>query len=111
MDRRGLREAQTADRLAAASEAFHVVGWSRTDMVKALGIEILPLLVDPLPPNRFAPWEPWPPGSAEHLFMERFRKLAHASRSSMSPSRTTCFGCSASLPATPFQGDDHVASA
>ena len=40
-----------ADRLAAASEAFHVVGWSRTDMVEALGIAIPPLLDDPLPPN------------------------------------------------------------
>lgn len=60
-----------ADRLAVASEAFHVVGWSRTDMVKALGIEIHPLLDDPLPPNGFAPWEPWPPRVAQHLFMER----------------------------------------
>jgi hypothetical protein len=33
-----------ADRLAAASEAFHVVGWSRTDMVEAHGIAIPPLL-------------------------------------------------------------------
>ena len=41
-----------ADRLAAASEAFHVVGWSRTDMVEALGIEIPPLLDDPLPSER-----------------------------------------------------------
>ena len=91
-----------ADRLAAASEAFHVGGWSRTDMVKALGIEIRPLLVDPLPPNGFQPWEPWPPGAAEHLFMERFRELARASRSSMSPSRTPCFGRAASHPATPI---------
>ena len=45
-------------------------------MVKALGIEIRPLLDDPLPPNGFAPWEPWPPGAAEHLFIERFRELA-----------------------------------
>ena len=100
-----------ADRLAAASEAFHVVGWSRTDMVEALGIEIRPLLDDPLPSNGFAPWEPRPPRAAQDLFMERFRELAHASRSSMSPSRTPCFGRVASLPATPFQGGDHVASA
>ena len=77
-----------ADRLAAASEAFHVVGWSRTDMVEALGIAIPPLLDDPLPPNRFARWEPWPPETAQHLFMKRFRELTHASRSSLSPSRT-----------------------
>ena len=100
-----------ADRLAAASEAFHVVGWSRTDMVEALGIEIPPLLDDPLPRNGFARWEPWPPRAAQHLFMQRFRELAHASRSSMSPSRTPCFGRGPSLHATPFQGGDHVASA
>ena len=80
-----------ADRLAAASEAFHVVGWSRTDMVEALGIAIPPLLEDPLPRNGFAPWEPWPPQAAQHLFMERFRELAHPSRSSLSPSRTPSF--------------------
>ena len=91
-----------ADRLAAASEAFHVVGWSRTDMVKALGIEIHPLLDDPLSPNGFARWEPWPPRAAQHLFTERFRELAHASRSSMSSSRTPCFGRAASHPATPI---------
>ena len=89
-----------ADRLAAASEAFHVVGWSRTDMVKALGIEIHPLLDDPLPPNGFARWEPWPPRAAEHLFIERFHEFAYASGSSMSPSRTPCFGRVASHPAT-----------
>ena len=49
-----------ADRLAAASEAFHVVGWSRTDMVDALGMAIPPLLDDPLPPNGFARWGPGP---------------------------------------------------
>ena len=89
-----------ADRLAAASEAFHVVGWSRTDMVEALGIEIHPLLDDPLPPNGFALWEPWPPRAAEHLFIERFHELAYASGSSTSPSRTPCFGRVASHPAT-----------
>ena len=33
-----------ADRLAAASEAFHVVGWSRADMRKTLRIAEVPLL-------------------------------------------------------------------
>ncbi len=90
-----------ADRLAAASEAFHVVGWSRNDMVQALGIEIRPLLDDPLPPNGFAPWEPWPPRAAKHLFIERFHELAYAFGSSMSPSRTRCFGRAAGQPAKP----------
>ena len=35
-------------------------------MVEALGIAIPPLLDDPLPPNRFARWEPWPPQAAQH---------------------------------------------
>jgi hypothetical protein len=44
-----------ADRLAAASEAIHVVGWSLTDLRRTLGIEIAPLLDDPLAPRGFAP--------------------------------------------------------
>jgi tetratricopeptide (TPR) repeat protein len=94
-----------ADRLAAASEAFHVVGWSRTDMVKALGIEIHPLLEDPLSPNRFAPWEPWPPRVAERFFAKRLRKLGHGPRSNTSSSRTRAFGRP-----TPLHGGDHAAS-
>jgi uncharacterized protein len=94
-----------ADRLAAASEAFHVVGWSRTDMVKALGIEIHPLLEDPLSPNRFAPWEPWPPRVAERFFAKRLRKLGHGPRSNSSSSRTRAFGRP-----TPLHGGDHAAS-
>ncbi len=99
-----------ADRLAAASEAFHVVGWSRTDMVEELGIEIPPLLDDPLPRKGFAPWEPWPPRAAEDLFMQRFRELAHASRF-QPPSRTPWFGRGPSLHATPFYRGDHIATA
>jgi 5'-nucleotidase len=76
-----------ADRLAAA--------------VEALGIEIPPLLDDPLPRNGFARWEPWPPRAAQDLFMQRFRELAHASRL-QPPSRTPCFGRAASHPATPI---------
>jgi uncharacterized protein len=80
-----------ADRLAAASEAFHVVGWSRTDMVEALGIAIPPLLDDPLPPSGFARWEPWPPEVAQHLFMARFRELAHASSRACRPPERPAF--------------------
>ena len=53
-----------ADRLAAASEAFHVAGWSRVDIRKTLRIAEVPLLDDPLSPCGFAPWEPWPPRDA-----------------------------------------------
>ena len=46
-----------ADRLAAANQAYHVVGWSRAAMREQLGIELAPLH---LPPDQRA-WEPWPP--------------------------------------------------
>jgi uncharacterized protein len=74
-----------ADRLAAASEAFHVVGWSRTDMRNALGIDLAPLLDDPLPRRGFEPWEPWPPMVAERLFTARFRALAIAHDDDLRP--------------------------
>ena len=95
-----------ADRLAAASEAFHVVGWSRTDMVEALGIAIAPLLADPLPPKGFAPWEPWPPRVAEGVFARRLRELSPAP---LSPSRTPRLGRPEPHPA-PLHGGDHAPS-
>jgi hypothetical protein len=64
-----------ADRLAAASEAFHVVGWSRVDMRKTPRVAEVPLLQDPLSPCGFAPWEPWPAHVAQRLFIERDRQL------------------------------------
>src|SRR6185312_2828439 len=36
-----------ADRIAAANEAYHVVGWSRAAMREQLGIEMAPLENDP----------------------------------------------------------------
>ena len=65
-----------ADRLAAASEAFHVVGWSRREMREALEITLEPLDEDPLvPPTGFAPWQPWPPALAQRIFMRRLHIL------------------------------------
>ena len=72
-----------ADRLAAASEAFHVVGWRRVDMRKILRIAEPPLLDDPLSPCGFAPWEPWPPRVALRLFFERFNALKRAHQSAL----------------------------
>jgi len=46
-DAAAYRRHKAADRLAAASEAFHVVGWSREDMRDALGIVCEPLEDDP----------------------------------------------------------------
>jgi len=48
LDRRNLRPAQARDRLAAANEAYHVVGWSRDEMRDSLGITLVPLDADPL---------------------------------------------------------------
>jgi len=65
-----------ADRLAAASEALHVVGWSRHDIRHTLGIPAVPLGDDPLSvPNGMRPWQPWPPQLAAQLFLEELNCL------------------------------------
>jgi hypothetical protein len=65
-----------ADRLAAACEAFHVVGWSRAEMKTDLGLEIDPLEDDPLPPPAgMTTWEPWPPKLAEQIFLNCLNQL------------------------------------
>jgi uncharacterized protein len=65
-----------ADRLAAASEAFHVVGWSRSDIRDFLEIELEPLSVDPVcPPAGMRPWQPWPPGLAAARFGDTLKAL------------------------------------
>lgn len=70
-----------ADRLAAASEARHVVGWSREDMRDVLHLDLTPLSDCPIPsPNGFAPWEPWPPKLAERLFLEKLEALNAATQ-------------------------------
>jgi hypothetical protein len=62
--------------LAAASEAFHVVGWSLTDMRESLGITLDPLDADPLTlAPGMQPWEPWPPKLAETLFLQRLAEV------------------------------------
>jgi hypothetical protein len=65
-----------ADRLAAASEALHVVGWPREEIRDTLGIPLTPLQADPLPLlDGLQPWEPWPPRRAAGLFLHKLRKL------------------------------------
>jgi hypothetical protein len=66
-----------ADRLAAANEAYHVVGWSRAAMREQLAIELTPLDNDPLdlPPDQRA-WEPWPPKLAQVSFLRELLALA-----------------------------------
>ena len=67
---------KVADRLAAASEAHHVVGWSAQDIVSSLGIMVAPLATDPVTPlPGMQPWEPWPPRLAASLFLELLQSL------------------------------------
>jgi hypothetical protein len=59
-----------ADRLAAASEAVHVVGWSAREVRSTLKIRAAVLQEDPLVERyRCRPWEPWPPTIAAERFL------------------------------------------
>ena len=70
-----------ADRLAAASEAFHVVGWSLSEIHDYLEIELDPIRADPLcPPEGMRPWQPWPPNLAASLFLDTLKALNSADR-------------------------------
>ncbi|KQV80686.1 phosphohydrolase [Massilia sp. Root351] len=65
-----------ADRLAAASEAVHVVGWSPEEVRRTLKIRAGVLETDPLHAiYGGAPWEPWPPALACDRFMAELENL------------------------------------
>jgi hypothetical protein len=65
-----------ADRVAAASEAVHVVGWSREEVRSTLKIRYEPLPDDPLKPlYGEAAWQPWPPGLACERFLAQLERL------------------------------------
>jgi hypothetical protein len=65
-----------ADALAAASEALHVVGWSREALRDDLEITTEPLTDDPLAPTHGRrPWEPWSPIFAAGRFLRDLRAL------------------------------------
>ena len=64
------------DRIAAASEAVHVVGWTRAEVRHTLRIPFQPLAADPLAAvYGGTPWEPWPPVVAAHRFLDELRTL------------------------------------
>jgi 5'-deoxynucleotidase YfbR-like HD superfamily hydrolase len=68
-----------ADHLAAASEAFHVTGWSREEIRNSLQIRLEPVATDPLPLlEGMQPWEPWPPRTAASLFLAKLSELIRA---------------------------------
>jgi hypothetical protein len=76
-----------ADRLAASSEALHVVGWRKPALRRELGITLEPLDADPLTlPAGMAPWEPWPAFIAAELFEDTLRDLHQARMKSVSDS-------------------------
>jgi len=73
------RAHKQADRIAAASEAVHVVGWAREEVRRTLGIVERPVDVDLLA-ARFGttPWEPWNADDAAERFLRVLRRLTAA---------------------------------
>jgi hypothetical protein len=68
-----------ADRLAAASEAVHVAGWTPEEVRNTLKIEAAPLDADPLQTMYGGtPWEPWPPSLACARFLAELNRLRTA---------------------------------
>ena len=66
-----------ADRIAAASEAIHVVGWTREEVRKTLRIIDRPVDTDPLAAwLSVTPWEPWAADRAAEEFSRMLRRLA-----------------------------------
>ena len=75
------RRHKHADRLAAASEAHHVVGWRKPALRKHLGITLEPVEFDPLPTlDGMKPWEPWPPFIAAEAFLAKLTALQNTAR-------------------------------
>jgi hypothetical protein len=93
-----------ADRLAAASEALHVAGWSRDEIRDTLRIADWPLIEDPLPvPEGMTPWEPRPAPLAASLFLAKLRELLADEPSPHTPGDLTAIGRYGALP-PPFPG-------
>jgi 5'-deoxynucleotidase YfbR-like HD superfamily hydrolase len=65
-----------ADRIAAASEAIHVVGWTQDEVRNTLRIPYTGLVADPLHEVYGGkPWEPWPPALAADRFLAELKSL------------------------------------
>jgi len=70
------REHKRADRIAAASEAAHVVGWPRAEIRQTLKIRFKPLEDDVLLDLYGGiAWEPWTPDIAAQRFLKELRRL------------------------------------
>jgi hypothetical protein len=76
-----LRVHKKADRIAAATEAVHVVGWTRDEVRNTLRIPFEPLATDPLAAlYDCAPWEPWSPALAAERFLRELKVLQDKTR-------------------------------
>jgi hypothetical protein len=77
-DRRAHKQ---ADRIAAASEAIHVVGWTRDEVRHVLRIAERPVETDPLA-SWFdaAAWVPWDAAQAADRFLRVLHSLLRGSR-------------------------------
>ncbi|MGO4727438.1 MULTISPECIES: HD family hydrolase [unclassified Inquilinus] len=65
-----------ADRVAAATEAIHVVGWTRAEVWRVLKIRFQPVEDDPLlPAYGGRAWEPWAPDLAAERFLDELARL------------------------------------
>jgi hypothetical protein len=65
-----------ADRIAAASEAVHVAGWSPDEVRRTLKIRDPIIDTDPLvQAYACTPWEPWPPALASERFLAELNDL------------------------------------
>jgi 5'-deoxynucleotidase YfbR-like HD superfamily hydrolase len=73
-DRRAHKQ---ADRIAAASEAIHVVGWRSDEVRHVLRIAERPVETDPLAAWFDVPaWEPWDAAQAAERFLRVLRSLS-----------------------------------
>ncbi|MDQ8036619.1 MAG: hypothetical protein REI12_04310 [Pedobacter sp.] len=65
-----------ADRIAAASEALHVAGWSAEEVKQVLKIPFKPVKTDPLVAVYGGkPWEPWAPDLAAERFLKELQRI------------------------------------
>jgi len=75
------RAHKKADRIAAATEAVHVVGWTRDEVRATLRIPFEPLASDPLAAlYDCPPWEPWSPKLAAERFLDALKALKDRTR-------------------------------
>jgi hypothetical protein len=64
------------DRVAAASEALHVAGWTRDEVRQVLKISYKPQDTDPLAAiYGGTPWEPWTPDVAAERFLKELQRI------------------------------------